>query len=287
MGGGGMSSAPPSLRLIPPSPIPLPSLPMLRALRTAALGMAAQQAAVDNTANNLANANTTGFKRTRVAFQDLLYQRVRAAGGEDGAAPPASLQLGHGALATATIGTFTQGSLTETGNALDMAVNGDGFFAVQRPDGSRSYTRDGTFTLTAEGQVVTASGFALDPGIEVPPDALDLQVLSDGTVRALLPGEAEPVELGQIELVRFQNPAGLRALGGNLFAQTEASGEPVVAPPGEDGLGTVLQGVLEASNVDVVQEMVALIESQRAYELNSKMVQAGEEMLQIANGVKR
>ncbi|WP_420456814.1 flagellar basal-body rod protein FlgG [Rubrivirga sp.] len=260
---------------------------MLRALRTAALGMSAQQLSVDNTANNLANANTTGFKRSRVAFQDLLYQRVRAAGGEDGAAPPADLQLGHGAIAVATVGTFTQGGLSETGNALDLAVNGAGFFAVQMPDGSRTYTRDGAFTLTAEGLLVTQSGFTVEPGIEVPPDALDVQVQADGTVRALLPGETEPVELGQIELARFQNPAGLRALGGNLFAQTEGSGDPIVAPPGEDGVGTVHQGFLEASNVDVVQEMVDLIASQRAYELNSKMVQAGEEMLQIANGVKR
>ncbi len=249
--------------------------------------MSAQQMSVDNTANNLANANTTGFKRNRVAFQDLLYQRVRAAGGEDGAAPPATLQMGHGAIAVATIGTFTQGGLTETGNALDLAVNGSGFFAVQMPDGSRSYTRDGAFTLTAEGLMVTQSGFALDPGIEVPPDALELQIQADGTVRALLPGESEPTELGQLELARFQNPAGLRAMGGNLFNETEASGTPIVAQPGEDGVGTVQQGLLEASNVDVVQEMVDLISSQRAYELNSKMVQASEEMLQIANGVKR
>ena len=261
---------------------------MLRALRTAALGMSAQQTSVDNTANNLANANTTGFKRNRVAFQDLLYQRVRAAGGQDGAAgPAASLQMGHGALAVATVGTFTQGGLNETGNALDVAINGDGFFAVQMPDGGRAYTRDGAFTLTADGLMVTQSGYALDPGIEVPPDALDVSIQADGTVRALLPGETEPVELGQVELARFQNPAGLRAMGGNLFGETEGSGVPIVAPPGQDGIGTVQQGFLEASNVDVVQEMVELISSQRAYELNSKMVQTGEEMLQIANGVKR
>ena len=260
---------------------------MLRALRTAALGMSAQQTSVDNTANNLANANTTGFKKARVAFQDLLYQRVRAAGGEDGAAPPTSLQLGHGALAVATVGTFTQGSLSETGNALDIAVNGEGFFPVQMPDGSRAYTRDGAFTMTADGLLITQSGFALDPGVEIPADALDVQIQSDGTVRVRLPGEEMPTEVGQIELARFQNPAGLRALGGNLFAPSEGSGEPIVAPPGEDGLGTVQQGFLEASNVDVVQEMVDLIASQRAYELNSKMVQAGEEMLQIANSVKR
>ncbi len=260
---------------------------MLRALRTAALGMSTQQTSVDNTANNLANANTTGFKRARVSFQDLLYQRVRAAGGEDGAAPPSALQLGHGAMAVATVGTFTQGGFSETGNALDVAISGAGFFTVQMPDGSQTYTRDGTFTLSAEGLLVTQSGFAVEPGIEIPPDAIEVQIQADGTVRARLPGEDEPTELGQIELARFQNPAGLRMLGGNLYARTEASGEPVIAPPGTDGLGTLQQGVLEASNVDVVQEMVELISSQRAYELNSKMVQAAEEMLQIANNVKR
>ena len=260
---------------------------MLRALRTAALGMSAQQTSVDNTANNLANANTTGFKKARVAFQDLLYQRVRAAGGEGEGAPPATLQMGHGAIAVATVGTFTQGGLTETGNALDLAINGDGFFPIQMPDGSRTYTRDGAFGLTADGLIVTASGFALEPGIEVPPDALSVEIRGDGTVFAALPGETESVELGQVELARFQNPAGLRALGGNLFSATEASGEAIAGPPAEDGLGSLHQGFLEASNVDVVQEMVELIASQRAYELNSKMVQASEEMLQIANSVKR
>ena len=260
---------------------------MLRALRTAALGMSAQQTSVDNTANNLANANTTGFKKSRVAFQDLLYQRVRAAGGEDGTTPPTSLQLGHGAIAVANVGTFTQGGLADTGNALDVAINGDGFFVVQMPDGSRTYTRDGTFTLTGDGLLVTQSGFTVEPGIEIPIDALDLQITADGMVRARLPGESEAVELGQLELARVPNPAGLRMLGGNLFGASEGSGEPILGPPGEDGLGTIQQGFLEASNVDVVQEMVDLIASQRAYELNSKMVQAGEEMLQIANGVKR
>ena len=249
--------------------------------------MSTQQTAVDNTANNLANANTTGFKRTRVAFQDLLYQRVRAAGGEDGAAPPASLQIGHGAIAVATVGTFTQGGLSETGNALDLAINGAGFLPVRMPDGTQTFTRDGALTLTAEGQLVTVSGYAIEPGIEIPADAVDVQVQADGTVRARLPGQDAPVELGQIELARFQNPAGLRLLGGNLFGVSEGSGPPIVAAPGTEGLGTLQQGFLESSNVDVVQEMVELIASQRAYELNSKMVQAGEEMLQIANQVKR
>ena len=249
--------------------------------------MSTQQTSVDNTANNLANANTTGFKRTRVAFQDLLYQRVRAAGGEDGAAPPATLQIGHGAVAVATVGTFTQGGLTETGNALDLAINGAGFLPVRMPDGQQTYTRDGALTMTAQGLLVTQSGFTVEPGIEIPQDAVDVQIQADGTVRARLPGQDEPVELGQVELVRFQNPAGLRMLGGNLYGASESSGTPLAGPPGTEGRGTLQQGFLESSNVDVVQEMVELIASQRAYELNSKMVQAGEEMLQIANGVKR
>jgi len=260
---------------------------MLRALRTAALGMSAQQTSVDNTANNLANANTTGFKKARVAFQDLLYQRVRAAGGQGESAPPSALQLGHGAVAVATVGTFTQGGMSETGNALDFAINGAGFFQIQMPDGTAAYTRDGTFSVTADGQLVTQSGFALEPSIDVPPDALGVEVRADGTVYARMSGEAEPFELGQIELARFQNPAGLRATGGNRYEATEASGQPILAPPGMDGVGTLHQGFLEASNVDVVQEMVDLIASQRAYELNSKMVQASEEMLQVANNVKR
>jgi flagellar basal-body rod protein FlgG len=249
--------------------------------------MSAQQTSVDNTANNLANANTTGFKKSRVAFQDLLYQRIRAAGGEDGAAPPATLQMGHGAIAVASVGTFTQGGFSETGNALDLAINGAGFFQVRMPDGTAAYARDGALTVTGEGQLVTQSGFAIEPGIELPPDAIDIQIQADGTLRVRLQGESESVELGQIELARFQNPAGLRHLGGNLYAQSESSGEPVVAPPGTDGVGTLQQGYLEVSNVDVVQEMVELITSQRAYELNSKMVTTAEEMLQIANNVKR
>ncbi len=249
--------------------------------------MAAQQTSVDNTANNLANANTTGFKKSRIAFQDLLYQRIRAAGGEDGAAPPATLQMGHGAIAVASVGTFTQGGFQETGNVLDMAINGAGFFQIRMPDGSQAFSRDGALTVTGEGLIVTQSGFSIEPGIEIPPDATDIQIQADGTIRVRLQGDSEPVELGQLELARFQNPAGLRNLGGNLFAMSESSGQPVIGPPGTDAIGTVQQGYLEVSNVDVVQEMVELITSQRAYELNSKMVTTAEEMLQIANNVKR
>jgi flagellar basal-body rod protein FlgG len=261
---------------------------MLRALRTAALGMSAQQSSVDNTANNLANANTTGYKRSTVVFQDLLYQNVRAGGEEAaGGAAPASMQMGHGAAAVATMRNFGQGSMTETGNSLDLAINGDGFFQVRRPDGSIAFTRDGTFTLSADGELVTQNGLLVEPDVIIPPEAVEVNVSQDGIVMARLQGEPDPIELGQVELARFANPAGLRGLGGNLYEPTDASGEPTIGIPGTDGLGMISQGYLEAANVDVVQEMVNLISAQRAYELNSKMVTTSEEMLQIANNVKR
>ena len=261
---------------------------MLRALRTAALGMSAQQSSVDNTANNLANANTTGYKRSTVVFQDLLYQTVRAGGEEAaGGAAPASMQMGHGAAAIATMRNFGQGSLTETGNSLDMAINGDGFFQVRRPDGSIAFTRDGTFTLSADGELVSQNGLLVEPDVIVPPETVEINISQDGIVMARIQGEPGPLELGQIELARFANPAGLRSLGGNLYEQSDASGEPTIGIPGTDGLGMVSQGYLEAANVDVVQEMVNLISAQRAYELNPKMVTTSEEMLQIANNVKR
>jgi flagellar basal-body rod protein FlgG len=262
---------------------------MLRALHTAALGMSAQQTSVDNTANNLANANTTGFKRSNVVFQDLLYQTVQTAGqGEgQGAGAPATLQMGHGASAISTVRNFKQGSFVETSNAFDLAVSGDGFFQVRTPGGELAYTRDGSFTVNADGQVVTQTGLALEPDINVPQDAVEVAVSQDGVVTARLQGQPEMVELGQIELARFFNPAGLRAMGGNLYAQTESSGEPTPGMPGEEGIGMVRQGYVEASNVDVVQEMVALISAQRAYEINSKMVTTSEDMLQIANNLKR
>ncbi|RMH65735.1 MAG: flagellar basal-body rod protein FlgG [Bacteroidetes bacterium] len=262
---------------------------MLRALRTAALGMTAQQMGVDNTANNLANANTTSFKRQTVVFQDLLYQTVQAPGqGEaEGEARPASLQVGHGAAAIATVRNFEQGGLISTGNPLDLAINGDGFFQVRRPDGSVVYTRDGTFTVSAEGLITTQTGLTLEPDLSIPTEAAEIIVSEDGYVSARIHGEVDLMPLGQLELVRFANPAGLRAIGGNLFEQTSASGEPVLGAPGQDNLGLVRQGFLEAANVDVVQEMVNLITAQRAYEINSKMVSTSEDMLQIANTMKR
>lgn len=260
---------------------------MLRALHTAALGMSAQQAGVDNTAHNLANANTTGFKRQAIVFQDLLYQNVQAPGREEGGAPPAMLQMGHGAAAVSTMRNHLQGSFIETGNTFDFAINGEGFFQVRRPDGTLGYTRDGTFTTSADGQLVTQSGMPLEPDITIPNDAVSVMINEDGVVRARLQGQPDPVEIGRMELVRFFNPAGLRALGGNLYEQSEASGEPTVGTPGVEGLGTVRQGFLEGSNVDVVQEMVTLISSQRAYEINSKMVSTSDDMLQVANNLKR
>ena len=260
---------------------------MLRALRTAALGMSAQQTGVDNTANNLANANTTGYKRSSIVFHDLLYQNVQAHGEESGGAAPASMQMGHGATAIATVRNFAQGSLAETGNALDIAINGDGFFQVRKPDGTIAFTRDGTFALSADGEIVTQTGLPIEPDIAIPPEATDIHISQDGIVSARMQGEPEPIELGQLELARFANPGGLGSLGGNLFEQTSASGQPTIGLPGDDGLGMLGQGFLETANVDVVQEMVNLITAQRAYELNSKMVTTSEEMLQIANNVKR
>ena len=263
---------------------------MLRALRTGALGMHAQQQGVDNIANNLANANTTGFKRTTLVFQDLLYQTIPAPGeGESSgaAAPPAMLQMGHGATPVATVRNFLQGSLTSTQNPLDIAINGEGFLQVARPDGTVAYTRDGTMTLSADGTLVTQSGLAVEPEINIPPDASHIEISQDGVIRARLQGEAVPVELGQLELARFNNEAGLQSIGGNLYVETIASGEPIISTPGEEGLGGIRQGFLESSNVEVVQEMVNLITAQRAYEVNSKVVTTSDQMLSLANQIKR
>ncbi len=261
---------------------------MLRAIRTAATGMSAQQAGVDNIANNLANANTVGYKRSNIVFHDLLYQTIQASSeGEAQNARPATLQMGHGASAVATVRNFTQGSLLDTGNVLDLAINGDGFLQVQRPDGTIAYTRDGTLTRNAEGSLVTQTGLAIEPDISIPPDAVEVHISMDGLVSVRIDGEPEMVQIGQFELARFSNPAGLNPVGGNLYEQTEASGEPTVGTPGQDGVGVLMQGYLEAANVDVVQEMVNLIAAQRTYELNSKMVTTSEEMMQVSNNMKR
>ncbi|MEX2600491.1 MAG: flagellar basal-body rod protein FlgG [Balneolaceae bacterium] len=264
---------------------------MFRALSTGALGMSAQQKSVDNIANNLANVNTTGFKRSTIAFQDLFYENISesrhgsAAGRVSNDGP--SLQIGHGSRAVATIRNFMQGSVSETGNALDVAISGGGFFQVEMPDGSIGYSRDGNFSRDATGLLVNNSGLPLADQIEIPMDAQAIQISQDGIVTALMAGDNREMELGQIELARFVNPGGLNAMGDNLFSETDASGMPFFGTPGTEGFGVVRQGYLEQSNVDIVNEMVRLIEAQRAYETNSKMVQTAEDMMQATNSIKR
>jgi flagellar basal-body rod protein FlgG len=262
---------------------------MLKAMRTAVTGMTAQQMNVDNIANNLSNVNTTGFKRTRVEFQDILYQNYRKAGTATaiGTSVPTDLAIGYGTRPVATVRDFSVGDFQNTGNALDMAISGNGFFQITMPDGTTSYTRDGAFKISAEGQVVTADGFFLYPEVNIPEDASSIAVSIDGEVSVLLVGNEEPQTIGQIELARFINPAGLSAIGHNLYNQTPASGAPIVGRPAEEGLGKIDQGYLEISNVKVVDEMVNMIVAQRAYELNSKVIQTSEDMLQISNNLKR
>lgn len=262
---------------------------MIKAMRTAASGMVAQQMNVDNIANNLANVNTTGFKRTKLEFQDVLYQNFRRAGAVTSVTTqtPTDLSIGYGARAVATVRDFGPGDLMITGNALDLAISGNGFFQIQMPDGTISYTRDGSFKLSADGRIVTSDGFFLEPDITIPQDASEIAVGLDGEVTVLLVGSDEPQSLGQIEIARFINPAGLKAVGHNILTTTVASGLPIVGVPSLDGLGKIDQGALEVSNVQVVDEMVNMIIAQRAYEINSKAIQTSEEMAQIANNLKR
>ena len=263
---------------------------MFRALSTAALGISAQQRSVDNIANNLANVGTTGFKRSTIAFQDLFYENIASSKQGSSSSRSSSdgpmLQIGHGSRAVATIRNFMQGSVAETGNALDLAISGDGFFQVEMPDGSTAYTRDGNFSRDSSGLLVNNSGLPLAGQLEVPTDALAVEIDQDGTVTALLSDNSQ-VDLGQIELAKFANSGGLEAIGDNLFVETESSGLAFFGTPGEEGFGVVRQGYLEQSNVDIVTEMVRLIEAQRAYETNSKMVQAAEDMMQVTNSIKR
>jgi len=262
---------------------------MMRALWTAASGMNGQQYKIDNTANNLANVNTTGFKKSRVDFQDLLYQTVRYAGTPvtAGAQIPTGIQIGHGVRPVATQKLFTQGTFQQTDNPLDLVIEGDGFFQVLLPDGSVRYTRDGAFKRDSDGRLVTSDGFPLEPEIRIDDDALSVNIGSDGTVSVQMAGEDTPVTIAKIQLARFVNPAGLKSEGRNLYAATAASGNPIVGEPGLDGFGNIAQGYLEMSNVQVVEEMVSMILAQRAYETNSKAIQAADEMLQTANNLRR
>lgn len=262
---------------------------MQRSLFIAATGMEAQRIGIDVISNNLANVNTTGFKKSRADFQELLYQGLKSPGAPsaEGTELPAGIQIGLGVKPAAVQKMFQQGDFVSTENPLDITIEGNGFFQITKPDGEISYTRSGSFKLDSEGNIVTSDGYALEPAITVPANTLQITVNSDGTVSVLQAGNTSPVQLGQIELAQFINPGGLNAVGKNLFLPTEASGEATTGIPGLDGLGTLNQGFLEMSNVNVVEEMVNMIISQRAYELNSKVVQTSDEMLQMANNIKR
>ncbi|HHY47242.1 MAG TPA: flagellar basal-body rod protein FlgG [Firmicutes bacterium] len=262
---------------------------MMRALWSAATGMLAKQLNMDVIANNLANLNTVGFKKSRVDFQDLMYQNLRAAGTTvaEGAKVPSGIQVGLGTRPAAIQRIFSQGDFVQTENPLDLVIEGDGFFQVLMPDGSVAYTRDGAFKMDSEGRIVTSDGFPIEPELVIPPEAVNITIGSDGTVSVMLAGQEEPEEMGKIELARFVNPAGLTSIGRNLFKSTAASGQPIVGTPGLEGFGTIAQGFLEMSNVKVVEEMVNMIIAQRAYEVNSKAIQTSDDMLAIANNLKR
>jgi flagellar basal-body rod protein FlgG len=254
---------------------------MFRALHSAASGMQAQQTNIDVIANNMANVNTTGFKKGRAEFQDLLYQTVRAPGGQagTGASAPSGLQIGLGVRTAATQTMHVQGSLQQTGNSLDLAVEGNGFIQVQRPNGDMAYTRSGNLKADADGRLVTSDGYAIEPNITIPADATAITISSTGLVSVTQPGQQQSQEVGQLQLANFANPAGLLSTGRNLYSTTAASGVAVIANPGEEGTGTLSQGFLEASNVEVVNEMIDLIASQRAYETNQRVITAADEML--------
>jgi len=257
------------------------------ALYTAATGMEAQEINIDNTANNLANVNTTGFKKSRVEFEDLVYEEVTTAGTSTSTTQESSIgfEVGQGVRATGTARDFSRGNLRATNGPLDLGIQGRGLFQVTLPTGETAYSRAGAFHLSGQGLLVTAEGNAVEPQITIPPDAVAVSVSKDGIVSVTLQNQPAPEQVGTIELGLFQNEAGLRPLGGNLFVQTEASGEPTTAAPGTDGLGTLAQGFLEESNVNVAEEMVNMILAQRAYEANVRVLRTADEMLQQANSV--
>ena len=255
------------------------------ALWASKTGLDAQQTRMATIANNLANANTTGFKRGRVVFEDLIYQNLRQVGAQSSQQTqyPSGLNLGTGVRVVATEKIFTQGNLVQTGNALDLAIQGRGFFQILMPDGSLGYTRDGSFNLNDHGQLVTANGYVVQPGITIPQGAQSVSVGGDGTVTVQLPGQAAPVQLGALQTADFVNPTGLQPQGQNLFMESAASGPAQLGTPGLNGLGTLLQGTVESGNVNVVEELVNMIETQRAYEMNSKAISTTDRMLEYLN----
>jgi flagellar basal-body rod protein FlgG len=263
---------------------------MFRALFTAASGMVAQQLNLDNVANNLANASTAGFRRRRLQFQDALYQNIVMPGSAatQQTTVAAGLQIGLGTRTTASEIVQLQGDPSQTGNPLDLTVNGQGFFQVRLPSGETAFTRGGTFHLDAQGNIVTAEGDALEPAITIPPDALSISIGSDGTVSVTQPGQSTAQPVGNIQLALFANAGGLNSIGRNLFLATTASGDPIIGTPGgSEGIGTLEQGVLEQSNVNVVEEFIQMILAQRSYEANSRVVRAADEMFQQLNSLSR
>jgi flagellar basal-body rod protein FlgG len=258
---------------------------MITALFSAATGMEAMETNINVIANNLANVNTTGFKRSRANFQDLLYHNMRAVGSQASGDTevPTGIQVGLGTRTAAVEKVYTTGDFEKTGSDLDLAIEGDGFFQVALPNGDTAYTRDGSFKKDSQGRLVTADGNPVVPQIVIPENATKIAVGKGGTVTAFLDGEAEGTELGVLELARFGNPAGLKSMGGNLHLESTASGNPLLGEPGDEGLGTIAQGFLENSNVSIMKEMIALIAGQRAYEINTKAVKAADEILQQTN----
>lgn len=254
---------------------------MIRSLWISKTGMEAQQTQLDTISNNLANVGTTGYKRSHAVFEDLIYQNLRQAGAASSGQTqlPTGLQVGLGVRAVATSRNFSQGNLQQTANNLDVAIKGQGFFQIQMPDGTTAYTRDGSFHRDANGQLVTHSGYVVQPGITIPANAQSVTISPDGIVSVSLPGQAAPQQVGQLQTTVFANPAGLEPMGQNLFSETASSGTPNPSAPGTGGHGTLLQGHVETSNVNVVEELVSMIQTQRAYELNSKAIQTSDQML--------
>ncbi|QOJ19363.1 MAG: flagellar basal-body rod protein FlgG [Gammaproteobacteria bacterium] len=255
---------------------------MIRSLWIAKTGLDAQQTKMDVISNNLANVSTNGFKRARAVFEDLLYQTVRQPGAQSSQQTqlPSGLQLGTGVKPVSTESIFTQGGLQQTENQRDVAIRGVGFFQVLLPDGTTAYTRDGAFQSDLNGQLVTSSGYAVQPAITVPPNALGITIARDGTVSATVPGSTAPIQVGNIQLASFVNPAGLLKMGENLYQETASSGAPNQNAPGTNGLGLLEQNFVETSNVNVVEELVNMIQTQRAYEMNSKSIETSDQMLQ-------
>lgn len=262
---------------------------MLRSLFIAATGMEAQKLNIDVIANNLANVNTVGFKKSRADFQELFYQDLKTPGATsaEGSEVPSGIQMGLGVRPVAVQKIFLQGDFANTGNSLDLVIEGDGFFQIMMPDGTIGYTRSGAFKLDSEGRIVNSDGYPLEPSITIPTDTINITVGSDGKITVLQAGSSTPSEIGQIEVARFINPGGLKSIGRNLFTPTASSGDPLLGTPGTEGFGTINQGFVELSNVNIVEEMVNMIISQRAYEVNSKAIQTSDEMLQIINNLKR